>query len=829
MHKWFSTEIAEIMRKEIGVANENEVFFSATLDQGSLIDVAVVARGNRSSVPAVVRPVQGKRLVVIHNHPSGDVTPSGADITVASRLSRDGIGFAIINNEVTTCYVVVEPAELNSTVMVATKQVEEILAQGGLVARIMDAFETRAQQLDMAVNLTQALNNGEHALAEAGTGTGKSLAYLVPALLWAKVNKKRVVVSTNTINLQEQLLYKDIPLLQQAIPGSFKAVLVKGRANYLCKRKFIDLLQNGESLVDQKDVFNLQALAAWEQQTRDGSKSDLGFSPGPDLWELVCSDSDVCLRVNCNSFRDCFFHQARREALDAQLLIVNHSLLFADIALRSRGADTGVLPEYHAIVFDEAHNIENIATGWLGASVTRLSFSRLLARLWSARQGGRAKGVLATVEHKLLATPELHPELVRGINNSIHQELSPAIMLAMEQVNTLYSDVENYLASGARESKTRLTPDFISRPGWKRIQDRVTESLGRIEDLSQLLESFHNRLENLGPHGFETVLAQALELNSARARLSGLETSLREIIFGTNDSLVRWVELGNFRAGPRAVFNFAPLSVSRTLREHVWEKYSSVLFTSATMTVDKSFQYLRERLGLDSELKVMEMQYDSPFDYRNRVLLGIASDMPPPEDRQFVGQIAPAVLSSLCASRGRALVLFTSFSLLKSTAAALGEDLEAMGIPMLWQGQMPRHTLLEKFRSDIPSVLLATSSFWEGVDVAGESLSSVILTRLPFTVPDDPVMQARMEDLRSRGKNPFYSYQVPQAVLRFKQGFGRLIRTKQDLGVVLVLDKRIVSKNYGRLFINSLPACPIKSGALMDILSWHKEFLDLNK
>ena len=827
--KWFDTKIINQMRQEIGSANENEVFFSGTLDKDHLIDVRVVARGNRNSVPAVVRPVSGKRIVVFHNHPSGDLTPSGADITVASHLSREGIGFAIINNDVTQCYVVVEPALTSDLVTVTPKQVKDILAPGGYVARIMDTFETRSQQVDMALNLAMAMNKGEHALAEAGTGTGKSLAYLVPALLWARLNKKRVVVSTNTINLQEQLIYKDIPMLQRSIPGSFKAVLVKGRANYLCKRKFRDLLQHGESQVDQNDLHNLQDLANWEQQTRDGSKSDLGFSPSNSLWELACSDSDVCLRINCQFFRECFFHQARREALDAQLLIVNHSLLFADIAMRSRGADTGVLPEYHGIVFDEAHNIENVATDWLGARLTRLSYSRVLARLWSVRHGSRPKGVFAVLEQKLLASPDLHPELVRGINDTIHQQLSPNIMRAMEEVNSLFSELENLLNQRTGETKTRLTKEFMARPGWNTIRDRTTQVLRTTGELDRELESIYNRLENMGPHGFEVVLAQALELKSAQSRISALDTSLREIIFGEDDSLVRWVELSNARTGPRAVFNFAPLSVSSTLREHVWEKFSSVVFTSATMTVDNSYDYLRERLGLGSDLNVKEMKYESPFDYRNRVLLGIAADMPPPEDRGFADALAPAVLSSLDCSRGRALVLFTSFALLNSTAAAIGEELRSRGISLLCQGQMPRHSLLDKFRSETSSVLLATASFWEGVDVAGESLSSVILTRLPFTVPDEPVMQARMEDLRRRGKNPFYCYQVPQAVLKFKQGFGRLIRTKKDMGVVLVLDKRIVTKNYGRLFLASLPACPVKNKPLKEVLSWHHEFLELNK
>lgn len=826
MHNWFPEAIARQMQREISAAENNEVFFCGEFKQGSIVQVKVMARGNQTSVPAVVHPEQGKCLVVIHNHPSGDLTPSGADITAASRLAREGVGFAIVNNSVSQCYILVEPVESSAAVCVAAQQIEDILAPGGLISRALDEYESRPQQMEMALNLADALNNGEHALAEAGTGTGKSLAYLVPVAMWAKANGRRAVVSTNTINLQEQLLYKDIPLLQRTMPFAFKAVLVKGRANYLCRRKFRELLQQGEDMIDEKDLPILQALVTWEKQTKDGSRSDLGINPGSDLWELICSDADMCLRINCPFFRECFFHSARREALDAQLLIVNHSLLFADIAMRSRGADTGVLPEYHCIVFDEAHNIERVATDWLGARVTRLSFSRLLARLWSARHN-KVRGVLAVLEQKLLASTDLDHTLTHGLVDTIRHNLSPELLRLGEEISGFFAGVEHFLGQqGTPELKVRLTEDFVSSPGWRNLTDKARQVFRGLDELARLLDSLHNRLENLGPLGFESFLSPALELASIRTRLSGLTNEMREVILGDDSTLVRWLELGNTRTGPRAVFNYAPLSVSRTLRDNVWEKFASVLFTSATLTVDKNFDYMRDRLGLDPDLKVREMQYDSPFDYQRRVLLGIAEDLPAPEERSFAGEIAPAVLASIVRSRGRALVLFTSFSLLKATTAAIRPELEAQGISLLCQGEQNRHMLLEKFRSDTRSVLMATASFWEGVDVAGESLSNVILTRLPFTVPDEPVIQARMEDLRRQGKNPFYCFQVPQAVLRFKQGFGRLIRTKQDKGVVLVLDKRIKTKSYGRWFLDTLPACPTRSGPVAEILAWQGQFLD---
>lgn len=826
MHKWFSEAAAKFLRQEIEAANNNEVLFSAFVEGDVLKDIRVLARGNSTMVPAAVHSQPGKSLLIIHNHPSGDLTPSGADITVASRLSREGIGFAIINNTASEAYILVEPVLIKPAVAVPTKQVSAALGRGGYVARIMPTYEDRPQQLEMAVNVARALNEGSHALAEAGTGIGKSLAYLVPVVMWASDNNRRAVVSTNTINLQEQLLYKDIPLLQRALPFGFKAVLVKGRANYLCKRKFYELLQRGEDLIEDKDLPDLQAMMQWEKTTRDGTRSELGFTPSSELWELVSSEADLCLRLNCTYFRDCFFHRARRETLDAQLLIVNHSLLFADIALRSKGADTGVLPEYHSIVLDEAHNVERAATDWLGARVTRLSYSRLLARLYNLR-GNRAKGVLVILENKLAAAPGLDKGLVQELQEIIRQQLVPNSMAVNQEASGFFETAAAFFSEqGDKEVKLRLPGKFASLPGWKKLMEQAQGLFIATGVLDKSVAVLRARMDRLGPQGFEVVLPQAIELDGIRARLMTLEADLQEVLMGEEGSLVRWSELAASRRGLRADFCYAPLSVSQILKDNLWGKYPSVVLTSATMTVNRSFDYIRERLGLDTRYKVKELQYESPFNYMEQVRLGIATDLPDPAQGAFQKKIIPVIQESLLASRGRGLVLYTSFSLLKATAEALREELSRQGITVLCQGDLPRHRLLERFRQETHSVLMATSSFWEGVDVPGESLSNLILTRLPFNVPDEPVFQARMEELRSQGNNPFYSFQMPQAVLRFKQGFGRLIRSQGDRGVVLVLDKRIATKAYGRWFLESLPPCPVRKGPASDILAWQRGFFE---
>ena len=816
MGKWFSPGAAGYIRKAIAASNNEELLLLGTLHEDKLTDVRVL-EGNPFEL--VTQNRGNERLVVICNHPSGDLTPSGTDITTASRLAREGIGFAIVDNLLEGVYILTEPAPVKVTASVPPKLVRDTLGSGGHISRVMPFYEERPQQLEMAVNLALALNEGFHVLAEAGTGLGKSLAYLVPAIIWARENKRRVVISTNTINLQEQLLYKDIPLLQRGLPFEFTAVLVKGRANYLCKRKFRELVQRDRAFVEEEDIPTLGAMLAWEKTTGDGSKSDLPFNPRG-LWELVCSESDTCLRNDCQFYRECFFHRARREALNAQVLIANHSLLFADIALRSRGIDPGVLPEYHGLVFDEAHNVERAATDWLGARVTRMMFSRLLGRLYTIR-ANRAKGLLVILENKLAAMAG--GALVSEYLELIRQELVPECLRLGAMADEFFLSVTSWGETG---TKMRLPREWDCLPGGQRLAEMAQGLFLVMEGLHDSLGRLRNRMEYMGPRSFEQVLPEAIGIDGLRGRMKGLETDLREVLFGHDDSLVRWLEISPTGRGPRAALCYAPLTVRTVLKENLWGKLPSVILTSATLAVNRSFDYVRERLGLDELPKVKELQFGSPFLFEKQVLLGVVTDLPEPTVPGFQTQIIPAIRDSLLASRGKGLVLFTSFAALKATAAALVPELKAQGINLLSQGEIPRHKLLEKFQADTNSVLMATASFWEGVDVPGESLSNLILTRLPFNVPDEPVFQARMEEIKKQGKNPFYDLQIPQAVLRFKQGFGRLIRNKNDQGVVLVLDKRVATKRYGHWFINSLPPCPLRTGSLQEILTWHGEFLE---
>jgi ATP-dependent DNA helicase DinG len=817
MDKWLTPKFAASLQRQIDAVGPFRRFFLAVLGAAGLEGARVLAEEELDQVI----PLPGKGTVVIALNPGEALLPSGTDITAAARLAKKGVGYVIVSGNLDRSYTLTEPVSDVPGARVSPDFVAAVLGPEGRIADALPAYESRPQQVAMAVSLAEALNAKNHALAEAGTGVGKSLAYLVPALCWARENKGRVVISTNTINLQEQLLYKDIPLLQQSLPFSFSAILVKGRTNYLCRRKLRERLERGEDWGEGEESA-LQALAAWEKTSREGSRSDLAFSPGS-LWDQVCSEGDTCLRQECRFYRDCFFYKARQDVMAAQILIANHSLLFADISLRQKGAEARILPEYQCLVLDEAHNVEKAATDWLGGRVTRLGFTRLLARLYTARSN-KARGLLVVLENKIAASIELDGELIRGLLEMVRQMVLQTIRVGGE-VDEFFAATEGLLAEkGKKENKVRLSADSLSSLGWQRLASRADTLFPLLEDLGQGLGLLSRRLEGLGPESFEPVLAQVVELQGIRARLAKLREDLQEVLAGRDPSLVRWAELAFANRGPRAVFCYAPLAVSGVLKENLWEKVPTALLTSATLTANGSFAYIRERLGLEGDL-VRELQYDSPFNYREQVRLGVATDLPEPSERGFQEKIIAIIGESLRATRGKGLVLFTSFALLKAAATALAEDLAQQGIAMYCQGDMPRHQLLQKFRGDTASVLLATASFWEGVDVPGESLSSLILTRLPFSVPDEPVFQARMEELEKQGKDPFYSMQMPLAVLRFKQGFGRLIRSRQDRGVVLVLDKRIVTRSYGRWFLKSLPPCPLLSGPAGKVLAWHKDFL----
>ena len=748
---------------------------------------------------------------VIHNHPGTrppDLGPSRADLAIASRLGDEGIGFYIVDNAVDEIYVVAEPVAAREIEPLDRDELAGALEPGGALSRLVPWFEERPSQVGMLRAVCDAFNGDGILAVEAGTGVGKSMAYLLPSLAWAGANGERVVVSTNTINLQQQLVEKDIPLVKRVLGGTgadLKVALVKGRGNYLCRHRLAEAVE--ETTLFQEPDEELAAIGEWALTTDTGDRSDLSFYPSDETWSRICSEPDACLGLRCSRREGCFVLKARREASAAAVLVANHHLLFADLSLRLAGGgfeDPAVLPPFRRVVFDEAHNVEKAATSFFSRSFNRFSLMRYLNRLHRRRKG-RVIGLVP-----MLAKISGHP--LKGVPGLIGAVREAAELLDERCEGLMGGEGSFLLESGARER-------FLVQAG------------GALADLSSgirdLVESFSEAVEKAGADSRKEIENLAWECRVQLNRLSeaaGIADRFRAAEIGAND--VFWMEAlrGRARAPaaepegalletdrgaarPAARLVITPLDIGPLMREAVYEPLPTVVFTSATLTVAGSFSYWSGRIGLDARAgrEVSTGVFPSPFDYRENVLLGVPTDAPAPDAPGYRPFLARFLGEAIAASRGGALVLFTSRALLSEMHQAVAPGLAGLGIRVLRQGDDDRARLLERFRDEASSVLFATDSFWEGVDAPGETLHAVVLCRLPFRVPSEPVLKARMAAIEADGGNSFMELSLPDAVVRMRQGFGRLMRRRDDRGVVLILDSRIVTKRYGEVFLDSLP------------------------
>ncbi|HEY0673062.1 MAG TPA: helicase C-terminal domain-containing protein [Longimicrobiales bacterium] len=799
---------AKYIRAEIGKAKGNEVCFVATLDEhGAVASARAVARGHRAAVLAAVKDAEPGQLI-LHNHPSGQLDPSNADLEVAARLYEAGLGFAIVDNNAAELYVVLEPPRTRALIPLDVDEIAAALAPGGPVSFAHQAYEDRPTQRELAVAVARAYNDGGVAVLEAGTGTGKSVAYLIPAIKWALQNRERTVISTNTINLQEQLVRKDLPFLRQALGEQFRYALVKGRGNYISIRRAKLAEQTQTVLFEEMQQNSLSAVVEWLKTTSDGSLQDLPFTPPADVWDEVVSDGDVCLRAKCPHFEQCFYQKARRDAAAADVLVANHSLLFSDLAVRRlQGNYTApaVLPPYKRVILDEAHNLEDAATEHLGATVTRRGLLRILNRL-----DKRGKGLLSAFENRLMGGQDdiLQQDALRQIN-----ALRPALERARDNAGTLFQFIDD-LTMRAEDGVLRLLEDFATSPEWVHgmdvayanlllLLDDVARKLGQLRDTVMVDRAWS-----------DTLTEQLVELHGATSRVQAVADGLR-LVFGSvgeETGMVRWLE----RRGGREVnlaARAAPVEIAEALREALFDRVETSVMTSATLATRDGFSFVRGRLGVTNGLRVREAVFPSPFDYEEQTLIVVPTDLPAPgsnEDHpQLHARTAEIVLDFAEISDGGLFVLFTSYRALKSVAAGLRRSGIERRWPLFVQGEAARGRLLESFVLSGRGVLLGVSSFWEGVDVPGDPLRGIILTKLPFKVPTEPLTAARIEAIERNGGSSFMEYVLPHAALRLKQGFGRLIRATTDRGAVAILDRRILEKGYGRYFLGTLPPAPV--------------------
>ena len=836
--KYLSDQVIVKIRTAIEEAKGNEVFFIGFTEEDLIVhDVAVAARGHKTAAPAILQ-LAAEADVVIHNHPSGHLTPSEADLSIATALDPFSVAFYIVDNLAENIYVVVEPFAKREIIPLESEALVKLVQRGGAVSRRLPGYEDRPQQEEMIRGVVEAFNDGKIFTIEAGTGTGKTLAYLIPAIRWALQNKERVVVSTNTINLQEQLIKKDLPFLQQVLP-KFTAVLVKGRGNYACLRKVNDLSGELDLQSDEEEEREeLKQLIGWARSSSDGSKADLTYIPREQVWEKIGAESDTCTRSRCPFFRDCFVNKARRHAARANILVVNHHLLFADLAIRYQIgsiSEAAVLPPYRRIIFDEAHHLEDVATNYFGDRITRAGILRILSRL-HRQQKQVFKGHLHTALYKLRRRRGGLDEGLRGkIEEAVTSRLAPEVAALHEATQVLMDHIYEAVKGFSQENqgyeiKLRLVPDvlqalIIDSGIGQLLKDYITS----IQELAVGLGHLGGWLNKLQSGPEDDLASTVIEIKAASDRLASAAAVIEDVIFRQDEERVRWIEVRPGYKGRHIVrFQNSPLDIAPMMQKAVYDSYDTIVMTSATLTVENSFEFLGKRIGLAAleEERRRELLLPAPFNYQEQALVCIPTDIPDPNDRSFSAELGKLIYRAVTISNGRAFILFTSYGLLTIIYRQLEESFRKLGITPLRQGEENRHELLARFRRDKNSVLFATDSFWEGVDVEGEALENVIISKLPFRVPNEPVIEARWQAIEKAGGNPFMEYAVPLAVLKFKQGFGRLIRRRTDRGSVIVFDNRVVTRHYGKRFMRSLPTCRMVIGQKEQVFSELKRFFD---
>jgi ATP-dependent DNA helicase DinG len=823
-------EVRDLLRREIEEARGREVSFVAQLDAGGrIVDARVVARGTVDAVLAL--PGAARRgEMLLHNHPSGVLEPSGADLSVAARFHDDGVGFGILDNDVTDLYVVVECPRAKAVERLDPVAVAQLLAEAGPLSDVVGGFEDRPAQRDMAAYIADVYNDGGVALLEAGTGVGKSFAYLVPALLWAQANGERTVVSTNTINLQEQLVGKDLPILAPVLATpdhqpSF--ALLKGWRNYLCRSRLEHASGAQETLFESDHGNELAAIAAWAEHSADGSLADLADEPSDDVWDAVAAESDLCTRLKCPHFERCFVFQARRRAAEADVVVVNHHLLASDLAVRlaaDNWLEAAVLPPYRRLILDEAHHLEDVAATHLGAQVSQAGVQRLLGRL---ERGGR--GLLPALHSELV---KRHDLLSLASRDLLEQRLLDALRAARRASEDVFGRLSARLEreTGSGPSPVlRLTETFEDDPVWPEgLEVALDNLLLAFDSLRDGVETIADRLSL--QEAADRPAALIGEMRGVVRRLDlaakGLTAALRPARDAAAGTSVRWME----RRGKRAT-NLAlaavPLDLASVLKEALFDRVDTAVLTSATLATGGDFSFLEERLGLGlppGRVSVREI-LPSPFDFARQCLFGIPTDLPEPRDDAdgHHAAVARVLLDLARASDGGVFGLFTSHRALRRVADSL-RGAAAGRWPLLVQGEDQRDRLLRRFRESGSAILLGTDSFWEGVDVPGRALRALILAKLPFKVPSEPLTAARVERLEQQGLDGFTHYLVPHAALKLKQGFGRLIRSRSDVGAVVLLDRRVVTKRYGARVLEGLPRADRVVGPWEDIREACEEF-----
>ena len=797
----FSKESLQTIKKYLEEQNNKSMIFKATFDEDELIqEPFFLSLYKKKSFEDTLTKVARNEVVIRTTKPN-QLYPSDMELELSEELyTRRNIAYCLLSSDLDDFYFVQDI----DRIFLEDIDIKNYFSKDGILAKEIKGFEYRQEQEEMAQYIQEAINEDKKIIVEAGTGTGKTLAYLIPAIKWAVANKKKVIVATNTINLQEQLLLKDIPLAKSIIKDEFSYVLVKGRNNYVCKRLFNELAL-GKNI--DIETFSIEAreqieyILKWGNKTKTGDKAELPFEVYPDVWELVQSTTELCLGKKCPYRKECFYMKTRMEKMEADILISNHHIFFADLNVRAEtdfDSEYLILPRYDMVIFDEAHNIESVARSYFSVEVSKISFTRLLNRIYQ-RKNKRKKEKSAlirvedTIDEKDLEDSQQYIYLL----NTLKEEISILQNIGDEYFDEIRKIYETNTEAPIKKSLNNF--EMTKSRFLENLREKKDIFQSKLIDFSNLMMSFNNVIDEEKDKNPEVI-----NFNNHLKMFKAYIDSFKFINSFEDDNYIYWLDINSKRTN--VVLTATPLNIAQKLGTVLFDNLDRLVFASATIVVNGSFDYFKKSLGLDEE-DCIEAIIKSPFDYNEQMSVYIPSDIQDSENiNAFVSDASRFILNILLKTNGKAFILFTSYTMLNQIYYSISKKLKDKGFEVFLHGDKPRSQLIKEFKEAENPILFGTTSFWEGVDVQGENLSNVIITKLPFLVPTDPVVSAISKKIEENGGNSFTDFQLPEAIIKFKQGVGRLIRKKTDSGNIFILDNRILKKRYGSLFINALPS-----------------------
>ena len=795
----FSENSLLTIKKYIEENDYKSIILKATFDDNELIqEPFFLCQYKKKNFEEVLSKIKRDEIVIRTTKPN-QLYPSDQELEVTEELyNKKNIAYCLLSSELDDFYFVQDI----DRIYLEQIDVKDYFSEEGILVRDI-GFEYRKEQEDMAHAVEKSVNENKKLIVEAGTGTGKTLAYLIPAIRWAVENKKKVIIATNTINLQEQLLLKDIPLAKSIIKEDFSYALVKGRNNYVCKRLFNELALGKNIDIETYSIEareQIEYILKWGHKTKTGDKADLPFEVLPEVWELIQSTTELCIGKKCPYRKECFYMKTRMEKLEADILISNHHVFFADLNVRAEtDFDTEylILPRYHMVIFDEAHNIESVARSYFSVEVSKISFTRLLNRIYQKKSRKKEKSALIRVEESIDDKSLKDTSQYIQLLNSIKEETS-----ILQNISDEYFDEIRKMYDSKADMPIRKTLN-----NFEMTKSRFLENLRekksfferKMNEFLNDLMAFSNVIDEEKDKNPEVINF----VNHIKIYKSYID-NFKFINEFSNDDYIYWLDINAKRTN--VVLTATPLNIAQKLSSVLFENLNRLIFASATLATNGNFNYFKNSLGLNEE-KCIEEIIKSPFNYDEQMSVYIPNDILDSENiNAFVTDASRFILEILTKTQGKAFVLFTSYTMLNQIYYSIGKKLKNAGFEVFLHGEKQRSQLIKEFKESKNPILFGTTSFWEGVDVQGENLSNVIITKLPFLVPTDPIVSAISKKIEEEGRNSFTDYQLPEAIIKFKQGIGRLIRKKSDSGNIFILDSRILKKKYGTLFIQALPS-----------------------